>query len=51
MPTMRVHGPAEARGDRAVVPLESEGEVEPLMFVAEDGRWVIDLFGDFAEAS
>lgn len=51
IPPMRVHGPAEARGDRAVVPLESEGEVENLTFVAEDGRWLIDLFGEFAEES
>lgn len=51
IPPMRVHGPAVAQGDRAAVPLESEGEVEELHFVAEDGRWVIDLFGDFAEES
>lgn len=51
IPPMRVHGPAVAQGDRAAVPLESEGEVEDLHFVAEDGRWVIDLFGDFAEES
>ena len=51
IPPMRVHGPAVAQGDRAAVPLESEGEFEDLHFVAEDGRWVIDLFGDFAEES
>lgn len=51
IPPMRVHGPAVAQGDRAAVPLESEGAVEDLHFVAEDGRWVIDLFGDFAEES
>jgi hypothetical protein len=51
IPPMRVHGPAEWRGAGAAVPLESEGEVEELAFVAEDGRWVIDLFGDFNEES
>lgn len=47
IPPMRVHGPAEWRGAGAAVPLESEGEVEELDFVGEDGRWVIDLVGDF----
>lgn len=51
IPPMRVHGPAEWRGAGAVVALESEGEVEELAFVAEDGRWLIDLFGDFDEES
>lgn len=51
IPPMQVHGPAEWRGAGAVVPLESEGDVEDLAFVAEDGRWVIDLFGDLGEES
>lgn len=51
IPAMRVHGPAVAEGNRAAVPLESEGAVEDLHFVAEDGRWAIDLFGDFGDES
>lgn len=52
LPPIAVRGPAVARADgAAVVSLEWQGELEDLVLVAEEGRWVIDLFGETAESS
>lgn len=46
VPAMFVRGPARTWGNGgAIVTLESEGEVEDLYLVFEDGAWFVDLLG------
>lgn len=45
IPPMKVLEPARAVPGGAIVDLESDGDVEPLMLVLESGSWKVDLLG------
>lgn len=50
IPQLTVRGPARARGaDRAVVDVEADGDLEPLLLIFESGNWKVDLIGSWEE--